>query len=77
MIESPAFTNSMDFFRPLYVKNRTVYNKVWIRIFTCIAVRAILLKPVEDITAAQHLACLRKNVARRGKPDKIISDNPP
>ena len=77
MIESFAFTNSMDFFRPLHVKNRTVYNKVWIRIFTSIAVRAILLKPVEDITAAQHLACLRKNVARRGKPDKIISDNPP
>ena len=29
------------------------------------------------MTAAQFLACLRRFVARRGKSDKIISDNAP
>ena len=54
----------MDFFGPLYVKNRTVYSKAWVGMFTCIAVTAVHLKPVEDITAAQHLACLREYIAR-------------
>ena len=66
-----------DFFGPLYVKNRTAYNKAWVGLFTCIAVTALHLKYVEDITAAQHLACLGEYVARWGKPDKIISNNPP
>ena len=39
--------------------------------------RAIHLELVEDLTAAQFLACLRRFVARRGKSDKIISDNAP
>ena len=39
--------------------------------------RAIHLELVEDMTAAQFLACLRRFVARRGKSDKIISDNAP
>ena len=76
--ESPAFTNTgLDYFGPLYVKNGTVRSKVGECIFTCIAVRAIHLELVEDIAAAQFLACLRRFVARRGNPDKIISDNAP
>ena len=37
--------------------------------------RAIHLELVEDMTPAQFLACLRRFIARRGKPDEIISDN--
>ena len=74
--ESPAFTHTgLDYFGPLYVKNGTVRSKAWVCIFTCIAVRAIHLELVEDMTPAQFLACLRRFIARRGKPDEIISDN--
>ena len=76
--ESPAFTNTgLDYFGPLYVKNGIVRSKAWTGIFTCITVRSIHLELVEDMTAAQFLACLRRFVARRGKSDKIISDNAP
>ena len=67
----------MDYFGPLYVKNGTVHSKAWVCIFTCIAVRAIHLELVEDMIAAQFLACLRRFVARGGKPDKIFSHNAP
>ena len=63
--KSPAFTNTgLDYFGPLYVKNGTVCSKAWVRIFICIAVRAIHLELVEDMTAAQFLPCLRRFVAR-------------
>ena len=76
--ESPAFTNTvLDYFGLLYVKYGTVRSKSWVCIFTCIAVTAVHLKLVEDMTAAQFLACLRIIAARRVKPDKIISDNAP
>ena len=67
----------MDYFGPLYEKNGTVRSKAWTCIFTCITVRAIHLELVEDMIATQFLACLRRFVARRGKSDKIISDNAP
>ena len=74
--ESTAFTDTgLDYFGPLFVKNGTVRSKAWICIFTCIAVRAIHLELVEDMTAAQFVGCLKRIVAHRGKPDEIISDN--
>ena len=69
--ESPAFTNTgLNYFGSLHVKNVTVCSKAWVCIFTCIAVRAIHQELVEDMTAAQFLACLRRFFARGGKPDK-------
>ena len=74
--ESPVFTNTrLSYVGPLYVKNGTVRSKAWVCIFTSFTVRAIHLELVEEMTAAQFLACLRIFVARRGKSDKIISDN--
>ena len=69
----------MDYFGPLQsnvkkckewtnVKNGKLHSKVWLWIFTCIAVRAIHQELVEGI---------RRFVARRGKPDEITSDNAP
>ena len=74
--ESPAFTRTgLDYFGPLYVKNGTVCSKAWVCIFTCIAVIAIHLKLLEDMTAAQFSACLRRFIVCRGRSNKIISDN--
>ena len=46
-------------------------------LFTCLAVRAIHLEWVKNLTLEQFLSCLRRYVARRGKPQLIISDNAP
>ena len=43
-------------------------------LFTCLAVRAIHLEVVLDMTAEQFLLCQRRFIATRGKPKQIISD---
>ena len=44
-------------------------------LFTCSAVRAVHLEVVEDMKAEDFLEAFRRFIARRGKPNKIISDN--
>ena len=73
---SAPFTNTgLDYFGPLYIKGGGTQRKVWICLFTCTAVRAVHLEVVEDMTAEHFLEALRRFIARRGKPDEIISDN--
>ena len=74
--ESSPFTNTgVDYFGPLYVKNGGNRKKVWICLFTCIVIRAVHLELVEDMTAEHFLEAFRRFIARRGKPNKTISDN--
>ena len=49
--------------------------KIWICLFTCLAVRAIYLEWVRSLSAKHFLNCLRRFAARRGRPELIISDN--
>ena len=51
--------------------------KVWVCLFTCLTIRAIHLKWVMNLTPDKFLSCLRRFVARRGKPQLIICDNAP
>ena len=67
----------LDYLGPIHVKLGTEVKKVWVCLFTCLAVRAIHLEWILDLTATQFLGCLRRFVSRRGKPDLIISDNAP
>ena len=77
MTESSPFTNTgVDYVGQLYVKNGGNRKKVWICLFTCIAVRAVHLEVVEDMTAEHFPEAFRRFIATRGKPNKIISDNP-
>ena len=48
---------------------------MWTCLFTCLAVRAIHLEWVQSLSAEHFLNCLRRFVARRGRPELIISDN--
>lgn len=52
-----------------------VTQKVWVCLFTCLAVRAVHLEVIHDLSAQQFVLCLRRFIARRGKPKEIISDN--
>ena len=53
----------------------TVSKKVWVCLFTCLAVRAIHLELAENMSAEEFILCLRRFMARRGVPRQIISDN--
>jgi len=58
----------LDYLEPLYVKQGTELKKVWICLFTCLSIRAVHMEWVLGLTAAQFLNCLRRFVARRGRP---------
>ena len=74
---SPFSYTGLDYLGPLYVKVGTETSKIWVCLFTCLAVRAIHLEIIRDMTANQFLLCLRRLIARCGKPKLIISDNAP
>ncbi len=61
----------------MWVKVGSNKEKAWICLFTCFVTRVIHLELVLDLSAFQFLNCLRRFIARRGKPSKIISDNAP
>ncbi|XP_044180058.1 uncharacterized protein LOC114970531 [Acropora millepora] len=74
--ESSPFTyTGLDYMGPLYVKVNGVTQKVWVCLFTCLAVRAVHLEVIHDLSAQQFVLCLRRFITRRGKPKEIISDN--
>ena len=57
----------------LLVKEGNEVIKTWICLFTCLAIHAIHLEWVKNLTPDQFLSYVR----RRGKPQSIISDNAP
>ena len=80
----PFEYTGLDYFGPLYIKhfspeseqsNQFATKKVWVCLFTCLAIRAIHLELIEDMSAEEFLFCLRRFIARRGTPKEIISDN--
>ncbi|KAL9958393.1 hypothetical protein ACROYT_G035399 [Oculina patagonica] len=76
--ESSPFTyTGLDYLGPLYVKmnGQSATQKVWVCLFTCLAVRVVHLEIINDMSAEEFLLCLRRFISRRGKPKEIISDN--
>ena len=68
----------LDYIGPLYVKSTGTggnSDKVWICLFTCFVTRAIHLELLSDQSTHQFLNCLRRFIARRGKPSLLYSDN--
>lgn len=65
----------MDYLGPLYVSTSTGVEKRWICLITCLATRAVHLELVKDMTAEECLLGLRRFIAARGLPKKIITDN--
>ena len=75
---SPPFTHTgVDYFGPLYCTDRPGEGKVWVVLFTCLAIRAIHLELAMDLTADQFLQALRRFISRHGTPKELLSDNAP
>ena len=76
MSKSEPFQSiGLDYLGPILVKEGRERVKFWVCLFTCLAIGAIHLEWVRNLTASQFLCCFRRFVARRGKPRHIISDN--
>ena len=66
----------VDFAGPIiyHTKNKKEANS-YILLFTCSLSRAVFLELLTDQTAESFIRCLKRFVARRGRPVKIYSDN--
>ena len=71
----PFQFTGLDYLGPVFVKDGAVIMKMWIYLFTCLAIRAIHLEWVRSLSGEHFLQCLRRFMARRGRPETIISDN--
>ena len=74
--ESVPFTyTGIDYFGPMFIKNKTEIQKVWVCLFTCLITRAIHLELMQNMSTEQFLLGFRRFLSRHGKPKEIISDN--
>ncbi|XP_070170934.1 uncharacterized protein [Polyergus mexicanus] len=76
---SPFANTGIDYCGPFYIKEKKYRNrnkiKVYVCVFVCMAVKAVHLEVVSDLTTDGFLAALRRFIARRGIPAHIYSDN--
>ena len=62
----------IDFAGPVFLRGK---QKGWICLFTCAVYRAVHLELVSSLSTDEFLGCLRRFIARRGRPKTIYSDN--
>ena len=69
----------LDFAGPLYLKRGFVHKptilKSYVCVFVSMSVKALHLELVSDLSTKSFIACLRRFVARRGKPSSMWSDH--
>ena len=72
----PPFTYvGIDYFGPMNVKYRRGTVKRYGCIFTCLTTRAVHIEVANALNADSFLMALHRFIARRGKPQKLFSDN--
>ena len=75
-----VFSNvGVDYAGPVLIKlgavRRPTVVKAYIAVFVSLSVKAVHLELVSDLSTEAFLACLRRFVSRRGKPNTIWSDH--
>ena len=66
----------VDYAGPLTYRRRRKYEgKAYIVLFACSLTRALYLEILPDLTTEEFLKCLKRFIARKGRPEKIYSDN--
>nr|XP_034177277.1 uncharacterized protein LOC117602863 [Osmia lignaria] len=78
--ESRPFSSvGVDYCGPFFIKERKHRNrskiKVYVAVFICLAVKAVHLEVVSELTTEAFLAALRRFIARRGFCSDLYSDN--
>ena len=65
-----------DFACPIYYRTKAkIELKAYILIFSCSVSRAVHLEQIPNTTTQELIKCLKRLIARRGKPSNIHSDN--
>lgn len=76
---SPFTHTGIDFCGPFFVKEKKYRNrnrvKVYVCVFICLAIKAVHLEVVSDLTSDAFIAALRRFAARRSTPQHVYSDN--
>ncbi|XP_050300129.1 uncharacterized protein LOC126738734 [Anthonomus grandis grandis] len=80
VIPAPHFSScGVDYAGPVLIKNKRgkgcIKIKGYIAVFVCFTTKAIHLEVVTELTKEAFIATFRRFVARRGKPNKMFSDN--
>ncbi|RCN30578.1 hypothetical protein ANCCAN_23653 [Ancylostoma caninum] len=76
--ESPPYTyTGVDLMGPILIKGaqRDEDAKRYVVLFTCLVTRLVHLEVATDLSAKSFIFTLKRFIARRGVPQKIISDN--
>ncbi|XP_062715823.1 uncharacterized protein LOC134291718 [Aedes albopictus] len=76
-VARPFSTTGVDYFGPVHLRPvpRRGTIKAYVAIFVCLCTKAVHLELVSDLSTDRFLQALRRFVARRGRCERIYSDN--
>ena len=59
----------------LYRSGKSGEGKIYVILYSCSLTRAVYLEFLKDMTTEQFIQSFKRLVARKGKPEKVYSDN--
>ena len=71
----PFIYVGIDYFGPIFVKSGRSHCKRYGCIFSCLTTRAIHIEVAHSLDTNSFIGALHRFISRRGKPEKIYSDN--
>lgn len=75
----PFEHTGIDFFGPIFIKEKENRNRARIKaygcVFVCMAIKAVHIEIVSDLSTEGFLGALRRFIGRRSRPSNIHSDN--
>lgn len=80
-VGKPFLHTGVDYAGPFMLKildregKQIIKKKSWVAVFVCLKTRAIHLDVVADLTSISFLACYERFVGRRGRCERMYSDN--
>ncbi|XP_018368526.1 PREDICTED: uncharacterized protein LOC108764680 [Trachymyrmex cornetzi] len=78
-VSRPFVNVGVDFCGPIHIRERRGRGskrvKGYVAVFVCMAVKAIHLEVVSDLTTEAFLNAFKRFIGRRGKPTNVYSDN--
>ena len=73
--EPPFSSVGVNYFGPLKVKYKRGTVKRYGYVFTCLAIRAVLIEIAHDLSTDSFIQAVCRFVSRRGPPKELFSDN--
>ncbi|CAK5033658.1 unnamed protein product [Meloidogyne enterolobii] len=71
----PFQSIGIDYAGPTLTKVNGALVKCWLVLITCLTTRAVYIEPTLDLTAASFINVFRRFISRRGKPERVLTDN--